>query len=365
MSTRGFILAVTTLITIWLLFDWSGTPELVDVYEKNSVTKVAAAKGNRNVRADSPRLPAFEHNEDFFQWQSKTRASYINALGLSSSRPTDATSVNTLRKISPKRGVIREYFELIARDGLAIPGVIQYPVGAKELPGIVVIAGHTPNGESGLSQLIDEQDSYQHAAATELAAAGFATIAIELRGFGLLGAPHYPDHKIVAYNELQKGKTYKGLVLSDLHEVLGYLQNLEMVDGTRLGVAGASLGGELSVALGVSSPQIKAIAFSAYAESGAFADFGARIKKQPHNCHLIPGLAKFMRREDIFRLLAPRATLGVRDTPSKAKYSGFAEDIASAWRHYAAQEQFEFVLVEDGVHEFFVEQTVEFFKQNL
>lgn len=264
-----------------------------------------------------------------------------------------------------KNGMVRKYFELLSDDGMRIPGVLQYPEGAKNLPAILVIPGHTKPGESGLAQLVDEDDSYQHAAATRLAQADFVTIAVELRGFGMLGTPNYPEHKIVAYNQLLKGSTYKALVLGDLIDLLGYLEALEITDPSRIGVAGASLGGELSVALGALETSIKTIAFSSYFGGGAFKAFGVSLTKQPHYCHLIPNQGSIMRKEDVFKLLAPRASIGIRDVAREKRYSSVVEELKNTWNIYGREDAFEFIEVVGGRHEFYVRETIEFFKDNL
>ncbi|HIE82474.1 MAG TPA: hypothetical protein EYQ00_00880, partial [Dehalococcoidia bacterium] len=79
----------------------------------------------------------------------------------------------------------------------------------KRRPSLIVIPGHVRDGESGIEQTAVDRDSYQHASAMELARGGYITLTFELRGFGYLGSPYNQDHRIVAWNALLKGESYK------------------------------------------------------------------------------------------------------------------------------------------------------------
>ncbi len=364
MKVKSTLLLTSSLILIWLFGDWAYYPDLRKVYRQDSEIKVPQSLGQRPAELDEPRAVLFSDINQFEVWQSETRLAYKDSLKLAAEL-SGSPSVRIIRSTPEKSGIVRKYFELLSGDGMRIPGVLQYPKGANNSPAVLLIPGHTKPGDSGLSQLVDEKDSYQRAAATRLAKAGYVTMTIELRGFGLLGMPNYPEHKIVAYNQLLKGSTYKALLLNDLIDSLRYLKGLEITDPSRIGVAGASLGGELSVALGALETSIKAIAFSSYFGAGAFEAFGAGAIKQPHYCHLVPKIGSIMRKEDVFRLLAPRASIGIRDVPNEQRYSSTIKDLEKTWELYDRQQAFEFIKVVGGKHEFYVEQTIGFFKANL
>ena len=358
---RIVIYSVSLVCALWLLSTWLSEPSFHERFWLNEREVGAAAEPRRSL----PDPASFTEIDDFYHWQTATRVAYQTALETPRSERTASSSVNMLHREETRQGTVIEYFEIQAEDGLRVPGVLQYPKSQTDLPAIIVIPGHTKPGESGLSQLVREHDSYQHAAATEIAAAGFVTAAIELRGFGLLGVPNYPEHKIAAYNELLKGGSYKGRVLGDLKILYDFLATKPFVDATRIGATGASLGGELAVALGASLPAIQAIAFSSYIERGPFSGLKASRTKQPHYCHLIPGIAQLMDKDDVFRLLAPRPTLGVREVSKGGVFRQFADNMKSLWTLLGASQQFEFVEIEQGKHEFYVPQTIAFFKRHL
>lgn len=360
MKTRYILFSVIASLIIWLFWGHAGNPDVRVIFSSEEL------KREHHRIESKPPLPDKRNFSDvshFQKWQSETRNGYINAVGITKlNKPPE---VVFLQSLSPTAGVVRHYMLLTARDGVRVPVVMQHPVTEKELPAIIVIPGHTAPGESGLEQLLDDKESYHHAAASQLAKAGYVTLAIELRGFGLLGAPNYPEHKILAYNQLLVGSSYKALVLSDLVDVLQYLRTLKIADKSRIGVTGASLGGELSVALAAISPEIRSIVFSSYVEQGAFVGFDSKKLKQPHYCHLVPRLGEFMRKDDIFRLLAPRPTMGIRAAYAKSQYADFKTRIGEVWQLFDHNAAFEFKEKEEGRHEFYVDETISFFEENL
>ena len=127
--------------------------------------------------------------------------------------PTQPTQYKIL---SSKNTVslIEQELLITSFDGQLIPARLFIPISNEPNPGILFIPGHS-GSQSGMLQLSDEVDSYQNAAARKLAESGFVTLAFELRGFGYLGMPDYPEHNLWAYNALQKGESYKKLILPE------------------------------------------------------------------------------------------------------------------------------------------------------
>lgn len=260
----------------------------------------------------------------------------------------------------------RERLVFVSHDGTAIPAVLQYPRHRRQAAAILVIPGHTPASDSGLRQLVEGDDSYQHAASTRLAEAGFTTLAFELRGFGLLGAPLGTEHVHVAFNAILSGSFYKALVVGDARMALALLRSQPGVDSARVGVTGASLGGELAVTLAALDASIPAVAWSSYGgRSGPFPRAAGPRRKQRHYCHVIPGAENFLRREDDMLLIAPRPALGLRGQRDHRPEPGFAERSRDAWALIGNPMDFAFEIKPERGHEFFVEETVAFFEEYL
>ena len=248
-------------------------------------------------------------------------------------------------------------------DGTWVPIELLIPRSARRLAAIVVIPGHVRVGESGLDQLTGTKDSYQHSAARRLAEAGFASLAIELRGFGRLGPPRFPEHKAVAYNALLAGTFYKALIIRDIKAATDYLMARPEIDPDRMGIAGASLGGELAVAYAALDPRMKAIAFQSYGgSSGNFKAATGGLAFDP--CHLIPGSGRWFQQEDVFALLAPRPTLGLRGSSEPFADPAFSAALESAWAGLGAPGNLELGSTPGG-HEFAVGPAIAFFSENL
>ncbi len=173
-----------------------------------------------------------------------------------------------------------------------------------------------------------------------------------------------PTHRAVAFSALESGTSYKAVVIKDLARALTVLEGWPSVDPGRLGVAGASLGGELAVLLGVLDPRVRVVASQSY--GGATGPTGGPregddgSKQTPHGCHTMPGVNAIVWQEDWFRLLAPRPVLvsrGKRNTPREA--DAFVKAVRPAFDVAGAADRFAFG-VEDGGHEFFVAPVVRF-----
>ncbi len=314
-----------------------------------------------------PALPSrwFPNAEGLLQWQRALRAR-LAELFRRPDGPGASPLVLERASLPAPEGLVRERLQFVAADGMRIPAILQYPSAQRIRPAILVIPGHVPGDDSGLRQLTDAADSYQRAAATALAQRGFVTLTFELRGFGLLGLRQGAEHNAVAHNALLNGSFYKALVIDDASRALGVLRALPQVDRKRIGVTGASLGGELAVNLAALDESIAATAASGYGgNAGLFGGLEGPDTVVVHYCHIIPGAWSFLRREDMTLLLAPRPTLIVRGEHEYQRDDLFATSAAAAWRSLGARERFALEVLPGREHEFFVEQTAAFFQRAL
>ena len=126
-------------------------------------------------------------------WQQRLRSVLaIDVYGLSSA--TRATPEVTEVAAVDDDELIRRELTIAAGDGDSVVAVLLMPrAESGPLPGILVVPGHAKPGRSGLAQMVLPVRSYHHAGARELARAGFATLTLELRGFGLRGPPRFPE----------------------------------------------------------------------------------------------------------------------------------------------------------------------------
>jgi dienelactone hydrolase len=215
-----------------------------------------------------------------------------------------------------------------------------------------VVPGHVREGQSGIEQLANEPESYQHAAAARLARAGFVTLTFELRGFGYTGRPFGTEHVIVAYNAFLQDHSYKALVIQDTQAAVAILRSMDRVDKDKIGIAGASYGGEIAVNYAALDESIKVIiSHSAFGYTGRKGMKKGGTRNQPHYCHLLPNVDSIVRREYWYWMLAPRPVLGIRGDQDAPHFADVFDIYNQGWE---GQEGLE-LKVQSGGHEFFVQ----------
>lgn len=229
-------------------------------------------------------------------------------------------------------------------DGSPIPAILQTPPRPKGA--VLVIPGHAKDDSSGLNEVVFDRSSYQAAAATKLAEAGFITLSFELRGFGLLRGN---GHRHVAWNAIAAGSSYKAVVLRDAQYAMALLRS---VSGFEPYVTGASFGGELAVTLAAIDERIPAVAVSAHGGQTGVPPLSSG--EQPHYCHVIPGLYATMAREDMFTLVAPRALAVFREGRLD---EGYSDRLAAAYGDASLHIE----TMSGDRHRFFVDETIRFF----
>ena len=353
---------------------WDVTAQLREMLNGSTITPRQAITHSINpgllatLDAQSPAIPSpnLAERDAFQTWQSALRDLLINDIflmpGISEPEPVKFTVENAIILAD---GLIRQEVTFSAFDGVEIPAYLFLPREAEPRPAIVVIPGHVRESESGIEQTAGLVDSYQHGAARELARAGFVTFTFELRGFGQLGTPHHTEHRLVAYNAVLAGTFYKALISKDVKSAVDLIQSLPQVDANELGITGASYGGEMAVTYAALDTRIKAIVFQAFGGGmGDFRGITGTKKDQPHYDHIIPGANTILQQQDIFLLLAPRPTLGIRGAKEPFREPSFSTLLQAGWEAFGRPANLE-LRIEPGGHEYFVEPAVAFFKAKL
>jgi dienelactone hydrolase len=205
--------------------------------------------------------------------------------------------------------------------------------------GVVLVAGHG----RGIADLVTsgEPDSYHHGLARDFVRAGFTVLCPEMVSFGsrrsaqvASAEPYAPEDsscRVDAPRYLFHGSTVLARRVADAAAAADALRRFPGVDPDRVGVAGGSGGGAVSLFLAALDERIAGALVASY-----FNTFGASIAAMPHcPCNHVPGLLEededggVLDMADIAALIAPRPLVieaGERDRifPIQATRKAFA-----------------------------------------
>jgi len=215
-------------------------------------------------------------------WQSDLRSHLFDLLKLN-----DLMLDKEKPKLNPsliKTGDSTSYsikeLEINSTDTRRIRLVLTIPKTArKDLPAIVCIAGH-----GGDRYTVYNNHKIYKRFATELARKEFITISADVG-----------QHEIYESN-----RTLMGERLWDLMRCVDYLESLPMVDKSRIGCAGLSLGGEMSMWLGAMDQRMKVTV------SSGFLTYMDQMEQDHCMCWKFDGLRELVDFPDIYSMIAPR-----------------------------------------------------------
>jgi Acetyl xylan esterase (AXE1) len=170
--------------------------------------------------------------------------------------------------------------EFASTPGRRIKAVVTVPrTGQAPYPAVVSIHGH-----GGSRFVVHDRTSVYKGFAAELAGRGYVTIAVDVG-----------QH--VVY---ETGRTLAGERLHDLMRAVDYLWAMKEVDRSRIGCAGLSLGGEMSMWLAAMDPRIAACVSSGFLTSMDQMEYDHCM------CWKFDGLRELVDFADIFGMIAPR-----------------------------------------------------------
>lgn len=317
----------------------------------------------KRVASMQPRLvrPSFDDRAAFGEWRELLRRTLRDEIFKLPAAGQRSPPYRILQTEQLQEGVERHAIVYRADDGTLIPAYLFYPTRAERSPAVLVLSGHG----NGIWETAIQVESYQHAAAYQLARAGFVTLTPELRGFGHLGSEVGAEHQAVISNAILAGSFYKAVIAADFVRATDLLASLPRVQTDRIAVTGVSFGGEMSVAYAALDTRIAAVVVQGYggealgAVPGVTRSYGEPL---PEGCHTIPGQNEIMRHEDMFLLVAPRPLLIVRGTQDGGgipSWNEFSDLMTAGYSSMGATHRFQ-VATPEGLHEYFVQPTVEF-----
>jgi dienelactone hydrolase len=215
------------------------------------------------------------------------------------------------------------------------------PIKGK-LPAVLAVHGHWPWAR---------RDPVVQARCLGLVKLGFFVLAVDAFGAGerhptpgrgayhgaLLGSSLWPV-----------GQTLLGLQVYDNRRAVDYLCGRPEVDGDRLGITGASGGGNQSMYAGALDERFRAVV-----PVCSVGNFQAYLQAAACVCEILPGVLRFTEEGDVLGLVAPRALMVVSATKDAFQFSvGEAkkslERTAAIFKLYGAEEKLRHAIFESG-----------------
>jgi hypothetical protein len=277
-------------------------------------------------------------------WQKNLRRRLFGLLAMSdqvaAKVPLEARTLSS----EEKPGYAFEEVEFNSTPGRRIKAVVTIPKsGAPPYPAVVAIHGH-----GGSRSIVHDRTSVYKGFAAELAGAGYVTIAVDVG-----------QH--VVY---EPGRILPGERLRDLMRAVDYLVAMKEVDRARIGCAGLSLGGEMSMWLAAMDERIAACV------SSGFLTTMDQMEYDHCMCWKFDGLRELADFADIFGLIAPRPLQcqnGLREAPFMFVVPLARQAMVEIRRTYADMGHPEnaALVIHRGEHEIDLPSLLEFFRKRL
>jgi poly(3-hydroxybutyrate) depolymerase len=243
--------------------------------------------------------------EDLEHWRHRRRERLTELLGRFPERvPLSAQVVETVACDAYQRDKV--VFD--TEDTMSVPAYLLRPYGAhRRRPAVLALHGHGP-GKAEICGLTATTAPGGHYA-VELAERGFVVLAPDLRCFGerwdALPPSHYAcDTNLV--HALMAGWVPLTQNLWDLMRCIDLLQEDESVDPARIGVAGFSYGGTMSLFLAAYDQRVAAAVVSGYVSSWASSH---AVPLNMCGSQVLPGMLGRLEHLDVASLIAPRPLL--------------------------------------------------------
>jgi dienelactone hydrolase len=241
----------------------------------------------------------------FEAWRERCRARLAKLLG---PEPERVPLEFEVLESTPCDGYRRDSVVYDTEDVMSVPAFLLVPEDRREPgPAVLAVHGHGP-GKSlvcGLEQTPAPNGDY----AVQLVRQGFIVLAPDLRCFGERLDWNPEDHYACDTNlvhAVMAGVSPITQSLWDLARSLDVLEQQELVDPARIGVAGLSLGGTMSLFLAATDDRVSAAVVSGY-----FASWGEAHKVPWNMCgsQVMPGMLGQIEHVDLGALVAPRPLL--------------------------------------------------------
>jgi dienelactone hydrolase len=179
-----------------------------------------------------------------------------------------------------------------------------------KLPAVLVVHGHWPLGR---------RDPVVQARCLGLVRLGFLVLAVDAFGAG----ERYTEPGVDTYHGAlygsalwPVGRTLLGMQVHDNRRAVDYLLTRPEVDGTRIGITGASGGGNQTMYAGALDERLRAVV-----PVCSVGNYQAYLRAACCVCEVLPGALRFTEEGDVLGMIAPRALLVINSSRDAVQFS--------------------------------------------
>ena len=239
----------------------------------------------------------------------KLRAAMFEAMGPFPKEPCplEVKEVGVLKR--PGYRVEKLLFQ--SRPDVWVTASAYVPEGAAgKVPAVLAVHGHFA---------MARRDPVVQARCLGLVKLGFFVLAVDAFGAGErhpTPAPGAYHGALLGASLWPAGQTLLGMQVYDNRRAVDYLLTRPEVDGARLGVTGASGGGNQTTYAGALDDRFKAVV-----PVCSVGNYQAYLKAACCVCEVLPGALRFTEEGDVLGLAAPRALLVVNATQDAYQFS--------------------------------------------
>lgn len=237
--------------------------------------------------------------------------------------PLDPVTVGRIEK--PEYVIEKIHFQTM--PGVRMPANLYLPRKAGKLPAVLHVHGHWAGAK---------QDPAVQARCVSCARAGMVALAVDAFGAGeraigqALGEYH---GGMTAATLLPVGRPLAGIQIIENARAVDYLLSRPEVDGERIGVTGASGGGNQTMYAGAHDSRLKAVV-----PVCSVGNYQAYLGAACCMCEVVPGALQFTEEDAVLACVAPRALKVISASRDSRQFSPVeaAKSIVSARRLYEA-----------------------------
>jgi len=299
------------------------------VMEAPQATKIAGYQPNTSgpVKVEKPfsyeqwatkkhplAVPSFQNKAQWAAWQQKQREEFKQRLVFAYPGKMEIVAVGDSierDKFTQQEFHVRHNEIRIFRFYRLTPHVAK----KKSVPTIVCFMGH-----GKVKQVLEEQNSYQHACAAQFAEKGYLVFAMENVGMEPGRDTHHELDRLLRLD----GYCWYSLLFAHQQILLDHVFADGQVDGKRVGVTGVSTGGLLALSAAAFDPRVAAT--SVQGIFGSMRVSFIQDRNRHCRCGAIPGLLPQFDLPEMALLVSPRPihfSNAVKDgfSPQEAKRS--------------------------------------------